>query len=292
MKNKLLLIWVFAFSALPLFAQIEVKRSMQHDSFLLYESIPVRVEIRNVSGGTLQFGGEEPNAYLRFVVRNTRNQVIHRTDVPLYDTMWVIPDGIRSARNFDLVQLYQIRNAESYRCEITLIADGEQWKLDPLLFAVKNGTSHGTVRRRSTDRSFSLISVNRKSGDELMLRLSDYREQTTLATYTLERVMLFIPPEMRVDHNGRVHILFYQSNRQMVYCRFHGDGRPIIRQYLRPTTQRPRLVEHEEFGFWVPGAEVLEPLDPVPAGDAAPPAAAGATAEPVAGVISDALELQ
>ncbi len=288
MKYKVLFKWVFALSALPLLAQVEVTRSLPHESFLLYESIPVRVEIRNVSGDTLQLGGEEPNAHLRFVVRNTRNQVIHRSNVPLHETMWVIPDGIRSSRTFDLVQLYQIRNAESYRCEITLIAFGEQWKLNPLLFAVKNGTNHGTVRRRNTDRSFSLISVNRKFGDELMLRVSDYREQTTLATYTLERVMLFLPPEMRVDHKGRMHILFYQSNRQMVYCRFHADGRPIIRQYLRPATLRPRLVEHEEFGFWVPGAEVLEPLDPTPAGEPA----AEVAAEPVAGVVSDALELQ
>ena len=274
--QKLFLLFLFVFSALPAAkAQIEITATMPQQSYLLYEEIPVMVRIDNRSGETLQLGGHEPNAVLRFIVRNTRNQIIHRTDVPLHDAMWVIPEGIQSARSFDLVRLYDIRRANSYRAEVRLVALDEQFSPPPLLFAVKSGTEQGRIRRRNVDRTFSLLSVNRAEGDDLMLRVSDYREQQILATYLLERVMLFLPPQMQMDEKGNLHILFYRTNQVMVYCLFDRTGDPIVREYLRPTTARPELVPHAELGFWVPGAAVIEDNRRRASEPAAEPAEAG-----------------
>ena len=271
--KKLIVLVVGCFCWVPAaLAQLEISATMPQQSYLLFEGIPVEVNIDNRSGETLQLGGQEPNAVLRFVVRNTRNQIVHRSDVPLHETMWVIPDGIRSARTFDLVQLYDIRRANSYRCEVRLVALDEQFSPPPLLFSVKSGTEQRKIRRRNVDRSFALISVNRAEGDDLMLRVSDYTEQDILGTYSLERVMLFLPPQMEMDDRGNLHILFYRTNRVMVYCLFDRTGEPVLREYLRPTVARPELVRHPELGFWVPGAE---DMDTRPRAPSAPPAEAG-----------------
>lgn len=277
--NLLLLCLGLSLSAVSR-GQINVSLEFPNRTFLLYESVPLRLSIQNLSGEGIQLGGDAADARLRLVVRNLSNQIIARTDVPLFATPWLVPDGIRSSRTFDLTELFLIRSAESYRVEIALIAQEDTWPLPPVLFNVVTGTNHGTIRRRNVDRTFTLLSVNRNNRNDLMLRVSDFQDRRVIATYFLEHAMLFFPPEMRVDPRGSLHILFYKFADLMVYCRFQPDGTPIIREYLAPGNRRPTLVPHDEFGFWVPDGILLDQEEdsvPAPAGevlDAPEPAAA------------------
>lgn len=268
MKPFLLFLAVFALGSVA-FADLQVTAQMPHQTFLLFESIPVRVNIRNRTGETLQFGGVEPNAHLRLVVTDTQSRIVHRTETPIFPRMWLAPDGLTATLELELTELFEFREAGSYRCEIAVVYDREMWSTPIHLFEIRNGTRQGRLRIRNTNRTFTLLSVNRSRREELLLRVSDYQENQIFATYELERVLLFLPPEMKVDDQGVVHILFYKFNDLMVYCRFRSDGTPIIREYLRPIRSRPRLEEHPEMGFWVPGAEILPPVDgaAAPAGE-------------------------
>jgi len=247
-------------------ADLEITAEFPNRTFLLYEGIPIRILINNRSGEGIQMGGDAADARLRMVVTNMASQIIARTEVPMTDTPWLIPDGISSSRIFDLIQLFRIHSAESYRVNVDLIALNEVWSLPPILFNVDTGASHAKIRRRGVDRSFNLLSVNRQNRHELLLRVSDQAEQKILNTFFLEQTLLFIAPEMKVDSRGNIHILFYKFADLMVYCRFQPDGTPILREYLNPGTRRPRLEPHDEFGFWVPEGELLPPVDEAPEG--------------------------
>lgn len=241
-------------------ADLQVNTQMSHQTFLRYESIPVRVNVRNRTGDTLQFGGVEANAFLRVVVTDTQMRIVHRTETPVFPRMWLAPDGLTSTLELELTELFDLRESGSYRCEIAVVFDREQWNTPVQQFEIRNGTRQGRLRVRNTDRTFTLLTLNRGRRQDLMMRVSDYREDQIIGTYELERVLLFLPPEMRMDDNGVIHVLFYKFNDLMVYCRFQPDGTPIIREYLRPVRSRPRLVEHPDMGFWVPAAEILPPV--------------------------------
>jgi len=268
MKISRLFTLVLALAALPLRADLEISAEFPHRTFLLYEGIPIRIQIANRSGEGIQMGGDLADARLRMVVTNTASQIIARTEVPMMETPWLVPDGITSSRVFDLIQLFRIHSAESYRVSIELMAQDEVWPLPPILFNVVSGTPHGKIRRRGVDRAFHLMSVHRQNRHEMMLRVTDHAEQKILNTYYLERVLLFLPPELKVDSRGGIHILFYKFADLMVYCRFEPDGTPILREYLSPGTRRPKLEPHDEFGFWVPDGDLLPPMDePFPGGE-------------------------
>ncbi len=259
-----LLLFVCALTAfLPcLRAQYEVGTSLSAKSFLLFEGIPVRVEITNRSAQPLHIGGRDPEGIVRLSVRNTRNEVIPRTRQPLLPDAWVIPPGATDSREFDLVQLFQIRRADSYRASVVVEIDLDAFTSAPMLFDVTNGTLFEKVVRRRTDRTFSLLGINRNGRDELMLRVSDAAEDTPLATYFLERHLRFYPPQMRADERGRIGIFHYSSPSQAVLCTFEPDGTPIRRDYYRVFAGRPaELRIHPETGFAVDGAERLDPQE-------------------------------
>lgn len=261
-RSPSLLILFFCCAVFPVTrAQLNLSANFPNRTFLLYEGIPLELQIENQSGEGILIGGPAADARLRIVVTNMASQIIARNDVPIVGTPWLIPDGITSSRVFDLLELFRIHSAESYRVQVELHAQDEAWALNPIRFNVVTGTAHGKIRRRNVDRTFHLFSVNRNNRHELLLRVTDHSERRVLNTYMLERVMLFIPPDMRVDSRGGLHILFYKFADLMVYCRFEADGTPIVREYMAPGNRRPTLVPHDEFGFWVPDGDLLPPTD-------------------------------
>ena len=243
---------------LPLAAQVEISATIYNRIFLLQESIPVTFTIENNSGETLRLGGEDSNGILRFSVKNLRMQLVRRTGVPVIPEPWVIPSGTRSTREFDLADLFQFSSAESYRAEIILYAFEDAWEIPVYRFELVNGQLVERIRRRNTDRSFHLRKINRENANELLLQVKNFQESRIMGTYELDQVLLFFPPEMRIDPQGSIHILFYKYAELMVYARFSPSGEPLALEYIHPMGGRPRLVAHEEFGFWVPDGQVLD----------------------------------
>lgn len=243
---------------LPLAAQVEISAMVNNRIFLLHESIPISVTIENNSGETLRLGVPDANGALRFSVNNLRLQIVRRSGVPALSEPWIIPSGSRDTRDFDLSEIFQFTSAESYRATIVLHAFDSAWEIPVYRFELVNGQLVERIRRRNVDRSFHLRKINRKNGNELLLQVKNFSESRVFGTFELDQALLFFPPEMRIDHQGFIHILFYKFAELMVYARFSPTGEPLDLEYLHPMGGRPSLVAHEEWGFWVPEGRVLE----------------------------------
>ncbi|MCC5842879.1 MAG: hypothetical protein JJU05_01380 [Verrucomicrobia bacterium] len=256
--KKLSLLFLTGMFLTPLAAQVDISATVFNRIFLLQESIPLTFTIENNSGETLRLGGEDSNGILRFSLTNLRLQLVRRTGVPILEEPWVIPSGTRSTREFDLADLFQFSSAESYRANIVLYAFDDAWEIPTYRFELVNGQLIERIRRRNLDRSFHLRKINRKNANELLLQVKNFQETRILGTYELDQVLMFFPPEMRIDSQGFIHILFYKYAELMVYARFSPAGDPLVLEYIHPMRQRPTLVAHEEYGFWVPDGRVLE----------------------------------
>lgn len=248
--------WCFfvllAFSAS---AQVTVSSSLRAETFLLFEGIPLRMEVTNASGSELVFSEEDPENQVVLRIRDMNNQIVPRTSKPILSEPWVIPDGETGVREFDLVQLFQIRAARSFRGLQHVTVDGEVYKGPVLKFDVKTGVLFDEIKRRKEDRVFSLIGLNRGSGDEVMLRVTNKDKSMTLATYFLEKHLRFYPPHLKANADGEIGTLHYLNPRQAVLCVFNPDGTPIKREYYQVSPGVPiRLHAHEENSFMVEGA--------------------------------------
>lgn len=256
--KRLFICMAFLFAP-GLFAQVDVSASLPATTFLKYEGIPLRMEITNRSGETLRIGGENSDDLLLLRVRNLDNMVVPRTKKPILEKPWVIAPGETAVKTFDLVQLFRLNRAMSYRCLQDVRLAGESYTGRPLLFDVANGQVYDEIKRRKSDRIFTMIGINRNGGDDVMLRVMNFDESMVLATYYLERHLRFYPPFMKVDSDGNLATLHYMSPHQVVMCQFKPDGSPIGRTYFKATPGVPiRLMEHPEKGFLVQGGVRME----------------------------------
>ncbi len=256
----LLFAWVSAASAS---AQIQVRTTLPASTFLLYEGIPLRVEIRNGGEDPLFIGGTNGTSELHLRVLDLQNRPIPASGIPAIDETWVIPPGRTDAREFDLVQLRNIRNALSFQAQAVLRAGEDSIAGTVHYFDVSNGTPHAKISRRAADRTFELIGLTRNSRDEMLLRVSTHDGKTSLNTYLLERHLRFYPPEMRVDDQGRAHTLHYKVPSLVVHCLFTPEGLPIDRRYYQVAPGlRVFLAPHPEDGYGVPGGTRIEAAAP------------------------------
>jgi len=235
--------------------QATVSSSLPYRTFLLMEGIPLKLEVTNQTGGEIVLSSEDVDNQVVFRVRDVDNNVIPRTDRPLLEEPWVIPAGETAEKEFDLVQLFHIRRDRSYRGLQHVIVDGNAYEGPPLKFEVVRGMLMDEIKRRKSDRVFSMIGVSRNGRDELMMRITDKDKVVTFGTYFLERHMRFYPPHMKVNEAGEVGTLHYMGPQQVVLCIFQPDGIPIKRSYLQASPGVPvRLHAHPETSFRVEGA--------------------------------------
>lgn len=261
MKTSFLFLWLCLSLSLgnPLFADVSITSSLPAKTFLLYEGIPLRMEITNRTGEDLHFGVADARDEILLRMRDTRNGVIPTTQTPLLSEPWIIADGETSVRTFDLLQLFQVTRAQSYRCLQHVQVGEEGYSGKPLMFDVVTGIEHRSVKRRKTDRVFTLYGINRNNGDELMLRVTNFNETMNLATFFLERHLRHYPPYIRMNKEGEVATLHYVRPNMAVLCQFESDGTPVGRTYYQVTPGTPiRLLAHPEQGFLVQGAERLD----------------------------------
>lgn len=90
-------------------AQISVHLDADRDEFLTYESIPITVSLRNVSGRNIQIEEVDGQSWLDFFVTDDRGESIPATDKTVAGGSALIPAGQTVGHRVDLVSLYQLR---------------------------------------------------------------------------------------------------------------------------------------------------------------------------------------
>lgn len=252
--RRWLLLGAMGFAS-TMFAQLSVSSSLPFKNFLLYDNIPLRLEITNSTGEAIVLSEEDAENHVMLRVRNLDNQIIPRTDVPLLAEPWLIPDGETSVREFDLVRLFKIRRDRSYRGLQHVVVDGDTYDGPPLLFDVKKGMLLDELVRKKEDRVFSLFGLNQSGGDVLILRVTDRDKSVTLGTHFLERHLRFYPPHLKANKKGEIGVLHYVGPRQAVLCTFSPDGVNGKREYFSVSPGVPiRLHPGDTTPFVVEGA--------------------------------------
>ena len=255
-RMRFLLLLAACGSSVLLQAQITVNASLETDSFLVYEGIPLTVHIENNTSSPLLIGGSNATARLNIAVQNVAGHSVPSTGrLALTDT-WYIPSNGSGTNQFNLVNLNVIRAADSFRARVYMTPLGDDtYASGTLIFEVVNGSELESMRFRRDNRHFRLVELNRDRQGQLLLQVADADQKTIYYTYVLDRYLRFYPPEIQRDKEGRVHTLHYRDPDVVVHCVFDRKGVGLTREYYQVTRggQRASLVPGGANGMQVSG---------------------------------------
>ena len=288
-------VFVLFFIPLCVRAQVAIVVKPVQVNYLQYESVFVRVAMRNLSAHPLAFGenlGLKGN--LQFEIRRSdRNEpsFVHSPkDAPLPDMTGVIlPPGGEKSYTFNLSKHYDLRSTGRYSVKAVL-------RHPQMPTAYQSKEAHFNIVRGSViwsrtvglpllDDSAENVHVNADGTKEDKPRMINTREYRILSYFTgksniycltledknnvymLRHIGYDLGPDLRpkceVDFLSRLSVLLPASTKVYAYYQYNTDGKLENRQILIKDDNPPRLVFDPDTGIVkvVGGREARKDVD-------------------------------
>lgn len=249
--------------------QLTVQLHMDRDLFLLYESIPVTVGIRNYSGRTIQIesGTEQPT--LGFVVTDEGGSMVAKVGNLETGQSALVPPGDTVNRTIDLLPVYELRARGSYRIQAIVDGGGLRAMSQVVRFNIIAGREvwSQTVGLPVTEdgheqyRSYSLVTRRDNKYDLLYVCVKDEPNALVYGMLPLGAYVALGEPDVRVDMGGHLHILHRSGARSFTYTQVDPYGKIVDQAVFSDLLSQPRLVIDADGLMAVQGGEKTYPRD-------------------------------
>ena len=270
--------WIIALVAVSallggssLFAQFQVGVTLDKHIYVSQEPMTCVVTVTNRSGADVVLGGPNGRKWLSFAMTDSKGISMSPLDMSLEDPI-VLTAGTSIAKKVVLSETHSVEQPGSYHVTASVYhpASGDYYQSNsarfgvidikpygqPLVFGVPAGFPEaGRVRRY-------VLMVNRDINDTfLYFRLVDDSTNTKIVTYSLGVVSMVREPQITLDRNNRLNVMFMTNRTTYVYVVVNPDGKLRSVQYVRDSPEnRPQL-------YLTSANEVLlkggTPFDPV-----------------------------
>jgi len=239
-------------TALPAFAQYEVSLKLDRINYISQEPMTATVTIVNRSGADVILGGPGGRPWLSFNVKDSQERSLSplqtTSDEPI-----IFQAGTTLAHKVKLGETHSITDEGTYAITVSAYhpATGQYYISNrarfvitdvkpygkPIVFGVPTGYPEaGRSRRyvimvhRDMDRSY------------LYFRLVDDRSGQKLQTYMLGTVSVVREPQMTLDRENNLHVMFMAAPELTIHQIIGPDGKSKAREFFRDTeTTRPQL---------------------------------------------------
>jgi hypothetical protein len=232
-------------------AQVSVEVLMAQDQFLPSESIPVRVRLVNNSGQTIRFGKEDWLSYSIEAADGTIPLKTGETPQP-HDFEVKAAEMVTTPRT-DLSPYFNVTKPGRYG--IVATAHIKDWDKDisspPKFFQIISGITFWEQdfglpqspddHNRPQVRKYILQKATLLDKTKLYLRVADASDTKTLRIYPVGPIISFASPQMRVDHDSDLHLLYQTGARVYSYLVFNPDGDIKVRQTYHYNNSAPHL---------------------------------------------------
>jgi hypothetical protein len=250
MKNMVLSVALLLAFASGLPAQVTVQVLMDQDQFLPNESIPVKVRIVNNSGQTLRFGAED---WLSYSVEGTDGLIVLKTgDAPMAHNFEVRAAEMATTRA-DLAPCFDITKPGRYA--VTATVNIQDWSKNftsaPKKFDVVTGTrlweqefgvpQSPTNHGQPEVRKYILQQATLSRHTQLYFRLTNAGESRTLRVFLVGQIISFSDPQMRVDQDSNLHLVYQTGAHVYSYTVINPEGELFTRQTFYYANSIPRL---------------------------------------------------
>jgi len=244
---------VFALATLGGFralAQVDVELSMDQDSFLPSETVPLAVKITNRSGQQLHLGADAD--WLTFNVEAADGfVVIKNAEVPVTGAFDLETSQL-AIKRVDLQPYFSMTKPGRYRVIATLrikdwsaqiasapksfdvITGAKLWAQD---FGVPTDTNGVPEVRKYTLEEANYL----KEQLRLYVQVSDGAEALVYKVSSLGPMVSFSHPEAQVDRHNRLNVLWQTGAQGFSYAIVNPDGSVALQDYYENFFSRPRL---------------------------------------------------
>ena len=255
----------------PVTAEVE----LDQDQFLPLEDIKVAVRIINLTGRTLHMGAD--NGWLKFIVETKDGFPVLPESEPAVVGEFDLPTSKTGIKRVNLVPHFPVKQSGRYtvRAEIEVPGLNKAVTSRPVSFDIFNGTvlksiTVGVVRTNAApgdvgdQRTFLLQRKHNGQADQLYVRLTDQATGNTLKVIPVGRLISIGEPEVQVDQQSRLHVLFRVDSQTFRYVVVTADGEMVRRQTHDYGTGAPKLRMNGENAVVVSGGVRREMSSDIP----------------------------
>jgi len=234
-------------------AQLSVQIRCDRDTFLLHESIPIDVAIRNYSGRTVQLEDGDGAPWLGFHITDTAGSLVKKVGDSPPPQSALVPPGQTVMRTVDLFPLYDLRARGTYKVQAVVNAPNGRVISQPVRFTIVSGREiwSETVGLPSAGdaadeyRTYSLL-VRRTDREELLyVSVKDEQHQLVYGLVPLGAFISMTQPEARADASGHLHVLYQMRPRAFGYAVVSPTGTLLDAAVYSDFMSKPQLVAVE-----------------------------------------------
>jgi len=261
-------------------AQLEVQVREQKDTFLLYEPIPLVVNIRNYSGRTIQLEDSGEHSWLSFVVAGDGGDFIPSVGKLETQEPVLIPPDETVSRTVDILPLYDLREQGSYQVQAAVELNGVQSISPPVRLTIVNGRElwsqtaglPPTEKGEDEYRTYSLVARSSSAHPDLLhVCVQDQAHQLVYGLIPLGEFLTLVPPRAQVDKVGDLHVLYQMGPRSYGYVQIDPYAKILDKAVYSDFISQPQLVVQAGV-VTVQGGELIYPKpDQVITNDNTPP---------------------
>jgi len=220
-------------------AQLELNLRLAYNMVLHMEPIVARVTVDNGTPEELVIGETNAAYRLVFEIEQSPGRPVPRTNRPLFGQSAVAPPYKSVTFEFNLLQLYAIREPGAYTVRARLEGPSGRWVTGKEFLDVVPGldVAHQVQTLPDGRRMvYQLRSLARDRRQHLLLRVDEETRDVCHGVLDLGTYVRLVEPVMKFDRLGRVHVLHLSGPNRFTHSVFEPDGEPVSAKFW---TARP-----------------------------------------------------
>jgi len=253
MRQSIFLLFAVGALTSQTHGQLAVQAKAEKDTFLVYESIPVTVQIRNLSGRTIELTSPADRPWLSFHLMDDSGVIVRALSPQRMEGAVLIAPGQTISRTIDLLPLYDIRTRGNYRVQARIDTAGVSAISPPILLTVINGREiwSQTVGLPGKDgavdeyRTYTLLARRAEQQDLLHVSVKDDQHQIAYGVIPLGGFITLKPPDVRLDKEANLHVLYQAGPRAFGYVIVDPYGKVVTREGYSDIRSVPQLVAND-----------------------------------------------
>ncbi len=254
MKSRItILLMVLSLFSVKGWAQITMTMSFDRETYLLYESIPVKVDITNIGDQSITFqnNAEGFSDWVRFTIYRADGSKVSSekgTELPPL----TLPVGETHSVIIDITPAYSLRETGQYTIQTVITVPGKKpFITGSRIFYIGKGDTIWSEQRveSGSKRVYSLIKFLSQRESFLYARVEEPSTNIVYATQRLGRYTAFTDPVVRFDSAGGLHVVHTLSGQTYRYSAMDSDGGLTSQEDRMIQGERPSLVNNGSGGI-------------------------------------------
>ncbi|WP_146849052.1 hypothetical protein [Brevifollis gellanilyticus] len=252
--------------------QYEISLKLPRSNFMALEGITATVQITNRSGTTAVLGGPGRADWLSFEILSGAGNSLAQMDVDGSDLLQV-PAGGTVQQKVVVTNAYAPADMGNYAIKARILdsKSGTHYESDRTRFSIIDnkpmwersfGVPEG-MKDAGAARRYALHIFRDFDSTSLYVRLIDDRTETRLNTYRLGPLSMIHDPQITLDSQNQLNVLFMAQAHVFAYAVVAPDGKLAkLAYYSDEKNGRPMMQQTDKGLIQIAGGEYFDPNKP------------------------------